>query len=307
VAAVRAEALTCIDAGEFDGARALLAAARHRIRDARPERAREEAQLLADEAGIDRLEIRFPAAAVRYAEAAELVSFDEDAQCLYLMKEATALLSQGDQFVDLAALTVAIDRLREVSELRPRAKVPLQWAATQTSLGHALRALGEREAGTARLAEAVDAYRAALEERTQQRVPLQWAATQISLGHALRALGEREAGTARLAEAVDAYRAALEVYTRNRVPVERWALLQHDLGSALWALGERDTGGRCTRVEEAAGALRCAVDGFTALEDGYSVAVTGEKLRAAQAVLGLCRRADGMQCEWCRTTVALVS
>ena len=47
---------------------------------------------------------------------------------------------------------------------------------TQTNLGDALTALGERDIGTARLEEAVAAYRAALEERTRERVP----------GHGLR-------------------------------------------------------------------------------------------------------------------------
>ena len=107
-------------------------------------------------------------------------------------------------------------------EERTRERVPLDWAQTQSNLGNALRALGERESGTARLEEAVAAYRAALEERTRERVPLDWAATQNNLGDALRALGERESGTARLEEAVAAYRAALEERTRERVPLD-WA------------------------------------------------------------------------------------
>ena len=53
---------------------------------------------------------------------------------------------------------------------------------TQSNLGDALRALGEREGGTARLEEAVAAYRAALEEQTRERVPLDWAATFGSRG-----------------------------------------------------------------------------------------------------------------------------
>jgi hypothetical protein len=56
--------------------------------------------------------------------------------------------------------------------------VPLNWAQTQSNLGNALRALGQRESGTARLEQAVAAYRAALEELTRERVPLEWAITQ---------------------------------------------------------------------------------------------------------------------------------
>ena len=61
---------------------------------------------------------------------------------------------------------------------------------TQTSLGNALQALGERESGTTRLEEAVAAYRAALEENTRARVPLEWAQTQMNLGVALWVLGD---------------------------------------------------------------------------------------------------------------------
>ena len=70
-------------------------------------------------------------------------------------------------------------------EIRPRARVPLEWATTQMNLGIRVRKLGERESGTARLKEAVAAYRAALEELTRERVPLEWAMTQKNLGNAL--------------------------------------------------------------------------------------------------------------------------
>jgi tetratricopeptide (TPR) repeat protein len=110
--------------------------------------------------------------------------------------------------------------------------VPLDWAATQSSLGTALSTLGERESGTARLEEAVAAHRAALEERTRARVPLDWAMTQNNLGTALRALGERDSGTTRLEAAVTAYRAALEEYTRDQVPLQ-WAMTQSNLAYAL--------------------------------------------------------------------------
>ena len=113
--------------------------------------------------------------------------------------------------------------------------MPLDWAATQNSLGNALQRLGERESGTARLEEAVDAYRAALQEYTRDRVPFQWAATQNNLANALQRLGERESRAARLEEAVAAYRAALQEYTRDRVPLD-WAATQNNLGNALAVL-----------------------------------------------------------------------
>ncbi|MER8873388.1 tetratricopeptide repeat protein [Mesorhizobium sp. M0814] len=63
-------------------------------------------------------------------------------------------------------------------EVRTRERVPLEWALTQSNLGNALRALGERESDTAHLEEAVAASRAALQERTRERVPLALATTQ---------------------------------------------------------------------------------------------------------------------------------
>ena len=90
--------------------------------------------------------------------------------------------------------------------------MPLEWAATQSSLGGVLWRLGGRESGTGRLKEAVAAFRAALEEWTRERVSLGWATTQMNLGSALRALAERESGTARLEEGVAAHDGALAVF-----------------------------------------------------------------------------------------------
>ena len=164
---------------------------------------------------------------------------------------------RGDEKGDNAALVRAIDYYSEAASLVDRSESPDDWAATQHSLGNALRKLGERESGTARLEEAVDALRAALEERTRERVPLEWAETQNSLGNALGTLGDRESGTARLEEASVAFRAALEERTRERVPLE-WAETQSSLGSALGILGERESG--TARLEEAVVAYRASLE-----------------------------------------------
>jgi hypothetical protein len=47
----------------------------------------------------------------------------------------------------------AVAAYRGALEERTRARVPLDWAATQNNLGNALQALGARESGTARLEE----------------------------------------------------------------------------------------------------------------------------------------------------------
>ncbi|MGH6839150.1 MAG: hypothetical protein ACREDT_10185 [Methylocella sp.] len=80
-----------------------------------------------------------------------------------------------------------------------RARVPLEWAKTQTNLGGALSTLGERESGTARLEEAVSAYREALQEYTRARAPLQWAMCTGNQGVALMVLAERR-GDAKMAK-----------------------------------------------------------------------------------------------------------
>jgi tetratricopeptide (TPR) repeat protein len=121
---------------------------------------------------------------------------------------------------------------------RPRDKAPLDWAATQNSLGAVLSTLGSRETRTTRLIEAVATFRAALEELTRDRAPLDWAATQHGLGNVLVRLGEREAGAAHLTQAVAAYQAALEERKRDRLPID-WAKTTGNQGIALMLLAQR--------------------------------------------------------------------
>jgi len=121
---------------------------------------------------------------------------------------------------------------------RTREREPLDWAQTETNLGLALVAIGERESGTARLERAIAAERAALEELTRERNPLGWAETEYDLGRALAALGERENRTDWLEEAIAAYRAALEEQTRERVPPE-WARTQFYMGVAIAGISAR--------------------------------------------------------------------
>src|SRR5580704_1968923 len=122
----------------------------------------------AAEGDLARTELHYLQAAELFKEAANLVpavSAYDDKRTGYLQREADALYQQGDEFGDNSALRPAIERYERLLELQPRARVPLQWAATQMNLGNALLRLGERESETARLEEALAAYRAALEER----------------------------------------------------------------------------------------------------------------------------------------------
>jgi hypothetical protein len=94
--------------------------------------------------------------------------------------------------------------------------MPLDWAATQTNLGNALRTLGERESGTALLEEAVTAFRGALEERTRKRVPLMWAQTQEKLALVHLAYFQKIREPHHLDEALEDVGGALEEYRKAK-------------------------------------------------------------------------------------------
>ena len=261
-----------IAAGHFAAAHQLLlqarkaqiAAAQEAAKLAEQAQAARDAQLLgaaasaAAEGDLTMTELHYAQAADLFKQAAGLVPAGHPEETTnYSQRQADALYRQGDERGDNAALKQSIDTWRLVLQQRPRARVPLDWAAMQNNLGRVLKTLGERESGTAQLEEAVATYRAALEERTHDRVPLDWAMTQMNLGNALQVLGERESGTERLEEAVAADRAALEEWTRAGVPL-RWAVTQNNLGNALARLGERESG--TARLEQAVAAFRAALE-----------------------------------------------
>ena len=108
------------------------------------------------------------------------------------MALGVALATLGERESGTERLEQAVAAFTKALKERTRARVPLDWAATQNNLGVALMTLGERESGTERLEQAVAAHTEALKERTRARVPLDWAATQSNLGAALGTLGERE-------------------------------------------------------------------------------------------------------------------
>ncbi|MFO1102433.1 MAG: tetratricopeptide repeat protein [Methylocystis sp.] len=292
LSAIRESALALIERGDFDAARAALARGREAARALRVDARRSEAELLADEARVDNLQLAYRAAASKYAEAARLVAdFDSEGNVNWLLARAVELYAQGDEFEDSAALVDAVAAYRVALMKISRQRAPLQWAATQNDLGDALARLGERQSGIARLEEAVASYRAALTERTQERVPLDWAMTLNNLGNTLRTLGEREStqeeSNRRLEEAAASYRAALTEGTQDRVPLQ-WAMTQINLGDALTALGERDSGQEeSNRSLEAAVAAYCAALTERALERvPFDWAMTQNNLGAALARLG---------------------
>src|SRR3954451_14716229 len=284
VTALKAEAQMAIRAGDLAKADELLAQVEQRQTAALDRLALNAAETSAQRGQVALTRLRYLEAAQHFASAASRIpSGQEDRRLAYLEQEAGALYQQGDEFGDNTALQSAIERRRQILALRPRERVPLDWAMTQMGLGNALGALGTRESGTGRLEEAVAAYRAALQEWTRERVPLQWAMTQNNLGAALRRLGARESGTGRLEEAVAAFRAALQEYTRERVPLD-WAATQMNLGSALSTLGARESG--TGRLEEAVAAYRAALQEHTRERVPLAWAMTQNNLGSALRALG---------------------
>jgi tetratricopeptide (TPR) repeat protein len=309
-----------IEAGHFGRAHELLhqatqaqiAAAQKAEKLEQQAHAARDAQMLgaasstAAEGDVAMTERRYTSAAELFGQAADFVPSGHTREHSgYLLHQADALYRQGDERGDNAALRSAIDVYETTLAEYPRERVPLDWAASQHSLGNAFRALGERvlfdwattqvrlgdalltlgerESGTERLNEAVAAYRAALEEYTPERVPLNWARMQVRLGNALVELGWRESGTARLEEAVAAYRAALAEAPRERVPLD-WSVTQANLGGALQALGERESG--TARLEEAVAVFRAALEERTRERVPLQWAVTQNNLGLALGGLG---------------------
>jgi len=136
LAVVRQQALDLIDRGDLDGARAALNRGRETARALREEASRSEAELLADEARIDHLQLDYTKAAAKYADAAALVApFDQEAQWRFSLQQANELDAYGREFGDNRGLEDAIAHYQRALTLVPRATRPLHWATTQNSLG----------------------------------------------------------------------------------------------------------------------------------------------------------------------------
>src|SRR5262249_24978032 len=256
IADMKIDARKAIEAGELAKADALLADVETEQRRALDRLAVNAAETSAQRGEIALTRLRYGEAAQPFADAAAVFppkGAHEDKRIGYLAREANALYRQGWEFGDNDALRSAIERRIGLIGLKPRERVPLEWAEAQNDLGSTLSRLGEREAGKAKLEEAVLAYREALKEWTRERVPLQWAVTENNLGWALMRLGDRESGTAKLEEGVAAFREAFKERTRERVPLA-WAETQNGLAFALNTLGERERG--TAKLEEAVVAYR---------------------------------------------------
>jgi tetratricopeptide (TPR) repeat protein len=196
---------------------------------------------------------------------------------------ATALGHYGEQSGKNEPLTESAELYRKVLDQWTRARVPLDWAATQNNLGIVLQTLGAREHGTGKLEEAVGTFYEALKGYSREQQPLEWAKIKMNLGNTLAMLGERETGTQRLEQAVTAYHEVLEVCACKLEPSE-WAKTKMNLGNTLAMLGELETGTQ--RLEEAVATYREALKEDTHERRPLERAKTQANLAGALSQIG---------------------
>lgn len=281
--AVQREALRLIDQGEFQAARAKLQRARRAIR---LQHARETASLIAVEAELDRLELRYSVAAQRYAEAeAAVIRLDPELRRKYLRLRAVTLKQLGEEFGDTIALRESVTLRRKAVALSPRKRVPLVWADCKHGLGNSLRVLGARTPEGTQLSQALSAYRQALGERTRDRVPQEWSQTQHCIGITLRLIGIRRAEPKLIEGAVVAFRLALEERPPNRFP-EEWASSQVSLANALQSLGRHESS--TLRMHEALRAYERALEVYS--PESALLSWTRAQIKRAQALRNLGER-----------------
>ncbi|MDA3870367.1 MAG: tetratricopeptide repeat protein [Gammaproteobacteria bacterium] len=150
-----------------------------------------------------------------------------------------------------------------------RQQSPLDWAATQNSLGNILSALGQQQRNADLFNKAIACFNHALEVFGQEDSPLDWAATQSNLGSALQALGRQESDSKALKNSIDAYSAALLEYSRKETP-QQWASVMFQLGVTFHTYGRLLKGNRT--FQKSVVAYKNALAEFDA--DDYALELT---------------------------------
>ena len=141
VSALKAEAQKAIDAIDLARADDLLRQVEEIQTEPLSRLALNAAETNARRGEVALTRLRYLEAVGHFGKAASRVpDGHEDKRLAYLKQEADALYRQGDEFGDNVAAARAIQRYRQILALRPRERVPLEWAATQIDLGIALAA-----------------------------------------------------------------------------------------------------------------------------------------------------------------------
>ncbi|MCI0599456.1 MAG: hypothetical protein L0Y50_03300 [Beijerinckiaceae bacterium] len=255
------EALACVDRGDFHAANEAIRLGREAGWTFPAAACREEAELYAMQAKLDRLQLRYCDAAGKYAAAAALVIDSGGADsCQFLIAQARELCDDGQEFGSRESLLHAVEVCHRALGVVSREQSPYDWAAAKHCLGTALFMIGMRDNEPPQLREAVEAYLAATEEWTRDRAPGDWAKAQNDLGEALQLLGGQESDLESLRRAAEAYRSALTQRSRDFAPTE-WARIHKRLGDALAVLGIEE--GDADRLIDAVNAYQEALDGVS--------------------------------------------
>jgi tetratricopeptide (TPR) repeat protein len=232
------EALALIDSGDLRKAFDVLERGRWAARNMREKATQSEAELLADQARIDELRLFYRAAAMKYREAANLVSVHPDLAFGFLAKQATALQNQGEEFGDNDAIRDAIAIWKEARALRPFDIAPDDFRKANNNLGSATYALGIRESDNGLLEETLALAREAVVQDKRDADTKYWIAAQNNLGAVLQALGERSDSVEMFTEAIARFRSALGAVDKGSQPA-MWAGIQNNIGNALKFIAER--------------------------------------------------------------------
>jgi hypothetical protein len=217
----------------------------------------EAAAIRSKRAQLEELVADFRRAARHYASAARcLPDTDRRGRRGFLMRQAGALVAQGEMAGETAALAEAAQAYADAGRLLSEQENPQEWANAHLELGRILCELGEREGRSERYLAAALHFKPAADVLSRLKQADGWARAQLGIADALRAQGEVQGDVVTLNEAAFAYRAALGVATRDRMPAE-WSGASARLAATLLRLDQET--GETQHHEEAVMALRAVL------------------------------------------------
>jgi tetratricopeptide (TPR) repeat protein len=244
-AALRARASALIDRGEFDAAGAVLRSGRDAARALREEADRQreeasrtEAQFLADEARVERLQLNYAAACDAFAEAVRL----DPSECW-------VWIELGDLWQLRGSLSEAAKAFRGALRAATDAGADRDISVSHTRVGDVQRAQGSLEAALA-------SYRAGLRIRDHlaQSDPgnTQWQ-RDLSVSH--NKIGDVQRAQGSLEAALASYQAGLRIAEH---------LAQSDPGNTQWQRDLSVSHNKIGDVQQAQGSLEAALASYRA-------------------------------------------
>src|SRR5215213_46833 len=203
---------------------------------------------------------------------------DTDLVALFHNNLGITLVEIG-KWVDGKRLEDAETHFRTALLLRPRDRVPLKWASTQSNLGIFLSLLGHFRDNPTKLEESAAIFRLLLEFHSREGRSPDWAFAQLNLGDTLDRLGLSRSDPSMLKEAIAAYQAALEVFSSRRM-ASRAAVATGNKGRSLRNLAEEcaDAGLAQNAVETLDAAVRMSRESRMAdFAESFDKALTGAR------------------------------